>query len=74
MCEDISDPENGNIVFETDTTATFDVLTKATYSCDPGYSLQGSDVVRNCTGNVNNPLGTFDGVAPTCEREWWNWN
>ncbi len=69
MCEDIPDPLNGNIVFEIDTVATFDVLTTATYSCDPGYSLQGSDVVRTCTGTSNDHLGTFNGVAPTCERE-----
>ena len=73
MCEDIPDPLNGNIVFEMDTTATFDGLTTATYSCDPGFSMQGGDMIRTCAGTADNSLGTFDGDAPTCDREW-NWN
>ena len=70
MCEDIPDPENGDIEYSVDTTATFEVQTTATYSCDPGYSLQGGNMVRICVGTVESPVGMFDGEAPSCEREY----
>ncbi len=69
MCEDIPDPSNGDIEYTLDTTATFDGSTTATYSCDPGYVLsEEGNVVRTCVGTAESPIGTFDGVAPTCQR------
>ena len=40
----------------------------ANHSCHAGFSLVG-DNKRKCTGDGSNITGTFDGVAPTCERK-----
>lgn len=68
MCPDLPDPDNGDITFVTDVTATFDVLTTATYSCDPGFGLNGGTAVRTCNGDSTSPIGDWSGTAPTCER------
>ena len=62
MCPDLPDPVNGMITFATDTTAEFDFMTTATYSCDSGYALVGMDTVRTCVGEEE-----WSGTAPTCE-------
>ncbi len=41
----------------------------ATYNCDPGFSLVGSNDTRTCTGDGSSISGAFDRVALTCERE-----
>ncbi len=40
----------------------------ANHNCHAGFSLVG-DNKRICTGDGSNITGTFDGVAPTCERK-----
>ncbi len=50
--------ENGNL----------EIGAEAVYSCNTGLSLVGSNN-RTCTGDGSSTTGTFDGVAPTCERE-----
>jgi len=72
MCQDLSDPENGDIDFFVDTNSTFDVLTTAVYKCDTGYNLTGGDTVRTCLGSNNNPDGDWSGVAPSCEGEFFS--
>ena len=68
MCADLPDPENGDITFVTDVTATFEVLTTATYNCDLGFGLNGGTTVRTCNGDSTSPDGDWSGTAPTCER------
>ena len=69
MCPDLPDPENGDIEYSTDLTATFEAPTTAVYKCDPGYSLAGGDSVRTCTGTGENTDGDWTGSAPTCDGE-----
>ena len=52
---DLGPLENGNVVF---TTTTFDSV--ATYSCDPGYALNGN-AKRRCLAD-----GTWSGTIPSC--------
>ena len=67
MCPDLPDPENGDIEYSTDLTATFEAPTTAVYKCDPGYSLVGGDTVRMCTGTGESTDGDWTGSAPTCD-------
>ena len=69
-CEDIPDPVNGQVVFDTDTTCPFDLGTTATYSCDAGFELQNGDIVRTCEGDGTTETGTWSGMAPVCVGEW----
>ena len=41
------------------------VGSEVTYSCDPGYFLQGS-TTRTCTGDGLSINGTWTGMEPTC--------
>ena len=68
MCPDIPDPENGQIVFDADTTCPFDLGTTATYSCHYGYSLVG-EAVRTCEGDGTQEYGTWSTPAPECVGE-----
>ena len=45
-----------------------DFGTTATYSCTPGFKLNGSQS-RKCVGDGDSTLGMFDGSDPTCERK-----
>ena len=54
-CGDLTDPDNGEVTL-TDTV--FDSV--ATYSCDPGYVLDG-DATQTCLGS-----GLWSGSEPTC--------
>ena len=56
-CGDLDEPENGEVSL-TGTT----LGSKATYSCDDGYVLEGESR-RDCQSN-----GKWSGKAPTCER------
>ncbi len=67
MCPDLSDPANGQIVYDDDTQAPFMVNTTATYSCAVGFTLQGFDK-RTCVGSSRN--GMWSGTEPSCEGEY----
>lgn len=56
-CGSLTDIPNGRV----NLTGT-DYGSKATYACDDGYVIVGSNI-RSCTGD-----GVWDGMAPTCER------
>ena len=56
QCPALSDPENGAVSI----TGT-GVGDTATYTCNSGYELSGSDT-RTCQSN-----GEWSGSAPTCE-------
>ena len=59
QCPALSDPENGAV----STTGT-GVGDTATYTCNSGYELSGSDT-RTCQSN-----GEWSGSAPTCEGKY----
>ena len=58
---------NGQISYASDTTAPYDIGTLATYSCDPGFGLNGGVEVRTCSGDGSSVNGIWTGTAPTCE-------
>ncbi len=63
---------NGMIVYATDMTPDFDLMTTATYSCDEGYflDLSDGDRVRTCVDdNDNDADGVFNGSQPVCVRK-----
>ena len=76
-CPDIPDPENGDITFLADTTsladttAPFDLLTQAMYSCYEGFVLSGGNDVRTCIDTLSgdNSDGVWNGIAPNCDRK-----
>ncbi len=67
MCPDLPNPANGRVTFSADGLAPFMLATVATYSCEPGYALSSTDT-RTCVdeSGETNPVGTWDGDAPTC--------
>lgn len=74
-CEDIPDPENGQIRHVPDTHAPFEYGNEALYSCyvdgeQPiGYGLTGGNHTRVCSGDSSSVVGYWTGTAPTCECE-----
>ena len=68
MCPGLSAIPDGSISYDPDGTAPFSFNTVATYSCDPGFILQGSPT-RTCTGDGTSVNGMFDGTAPSCARK-----
>ena len=58
MCPSLTDPKNGTV-----NEGGFVPGSIATYTCDSGYSLDGSET-RECQDD-----GNWDGVAPTCIRK-----
>ncbi len=68
MCPDLPDPVNGDIVFEDDLTAPFDLGTLAKYTCSPGFVPFGDSTVRVCL-NAGVEEGEWDGTSSSCERE-----
>ena len=66
MCPDLPDPMYGDIDYMNDTTAPFELETKAVYRCNEGFVLVGGDEVRECmsTGDVE---GEWSGTAPSCQ-------
>ncbi len=67
MCPDLLVPINGKVTFLGDGLAPFILDTMAIYSCEPGYELS-STVTRTCVdlSDKTNPVGTWNGDAPTC--------
>ena len=63
LCDELSDPENGNV----NVTRPLDTgLTEgsiAAYTCNNGYQLIGGDQTRTCMNT-----GLWSGEEPTCLR------
>ncbi len=59
---------NGVIVYNADMTSAHEVGTVATYSCNQGYELKGSEM-RTCEDTGDGSGATFSGQTPTCERK-----
>ena len=69
MCQALAPPTNGDITFSTDTTAPFDALTTAVYSCDARYTLSDGDQVRTCVSNEEGTEGMWTGTMPMCKGQ-----
>ena len=67
-CTSLSPIANGRISYSPDTTSPFDIETMATYSCDVGYFLSGSDT-RMCVGDGASVSGMWSGTAPICSSK-----
>ncbi len=69
-CDGLRNPNNGLVLFNGDmVNRNFEFGAEAVYSCDTGFSLVGISN-RTCTGDGSSTTGAFNGVAPTCEREY----
>ena len=45
----------------------FDIGTVATFSCNAGFSLNGSTAILNCTDDDQaDTIGTWNGMEPSC--------
>ncbi|XP_064386509.1 CUB and sushi domain-containing protein 1-like isoform X1 [Halichondria panicea] len=62
VCTDLMDLVNGGIVYDMETNDNRPVNTVATYTCDTGYTLNGSSTTRTCGSD-----GVWSGSDPTCE-------
>ena len=60
-CGQLSDPTDGQVTFEPAGTTVFN--SRATYSCNSGFSLQG-DQTRDCQADE-----TWSGSEPKCVRK-----
>ena len=64
-------PTNGTVSYggvATDVNGNFTFNVTATYSCDTGFALVDNSS-RICTGDGMSVHGSFNGTAPTCDRE-----
>ena len=57
-CSSLDDPDNGQVTLSGTTLGS-----TATYTCNPGFVLDGTDV-RTCMAN-----GEWSGEVPTCNRK-----
>ena len=60
-CLDLPQLSNGVVAYDNDKANGRPVGTLVTYSCNPGYTLNG-DTIRICRSD-----GTWSGSEPTCE-------
>ncbi len=67
MCTDLPTPDNGRVIYSTDTTSSYDFGTTVTYVCNTGFGINGGDVLRTCQGNGQSPTGAWTGTAPWCQ-------
>ena len=68
-CEPLPGFANGMITYAEDVIPNYELGTVATYECNDGFYLMGSDQ-RNCiAGDGTSAVGVFDGEAPTCVRK-----
>ncbi len=66
FCNELEMIANGVIVYNVEMTAPYDVGTVATYSCNQGYELEGSEM-RTCEDAGDGRGKRFSGQAPICE-------
>ena len=64
-CSSLSVPSNGRVNYFTDTTGPHDFGTVATFTCNPGFSLDGAERVT-CGGDGSSPNGIWSELPPTC--------
>ncbi len=63
-CSDLIPLSNGMIGYNMGTASLRQVGTVATYTCNPGYTLNGGSTRTCVTG------GIWNGSAPICQRKW----
>ena len=68
MCTDLPAPADGRVTY-TDTTSPYDFGTVATYVCDSGFGISGGNRTRACGGLDLSTVGTWNGIAATCDCE-----
>ncbi len=59
-CLELAPIPNGDITYDPDVTAPYDVDTVATHSCDPGFRLSGFET-RQCLAG-----GIWSNLIPVC--------
>ena len=69
MCLHLPDPEYGQIFYEPDMIAPFELDSTAYYLCIPGFGLTEGDPLRTCEGDGTNVVGEWSGMAPDCGSE-----
>ncbi len=70
-CSPLMSPTNGTVSYggvATDVNGNLLFNVMATYSCDTGFALVDNSS-RTCTGDGMSVNGSFNGTAPTCDRE-----
>ena len=69
-CEPLQAISNGMISYSTSGSPNYELGTVATYSCNPGYSLNldnGGSETRTCVDDGDGDAeGIFNGRAPSC--------
>ena len=70
LCPELSESENGFIVYSIDRPPPFPFGTEAMYVCDPGYGVDRGDGVLVCLGDSVNTVGEWSGEEPQCVRKY----
>ena len=61
---------NGQVNYTGNGSTNFPLGTNGTYSCHPGYSLNGSEAVRTCEqDDQEDTEGVWTGSMPICHRK-----
>ncbi len=68
MCTNLPAPDNGIVIYSTDTTSPYDFGTVATYICDTGFGLTG-EATQTCDGYDSSPIGVWSGQASICDGQ-----
>lgn len=68
MCASLSLINNGGITYGPDQVANYDFNTRAQYSCNTGFYLQGN-AARSCGGSGLTITGAWSGTDPECIGE-----
>ena len=66
MCANLPDLANGTVVYSPDTNFPFEFMTVATYVCDSGFGLIGTET-RTCDHDDSSPNGKWTGMAAFCD-------
>ena len=66
-CPTLTAPANGQVSYNTDMSSPFDIGTVATFSCDAGFSLNGTTATLVCADDDQaDTIGTWGGTEPNC--------
>ena len=65
VCQELGPLDDGSVTYSVAEGDPLVFGTRATYSCDMGYSLMGEEI-RTCGGNGSSVVGEWNGTEPTC--------
>ncbi len=71
-CSLLTTPDNGVIMYSTITAPTFELSTTASYSCNTGYGLSGSQVTRTCEADAMSLSASWSGEALSCPGDYYS--